>query len=542
MSAAWEHHEKRIAGNQWLIAAAVMISALTAILDTTIVNVSIPTIQAAFGADIDQITWVITGFLISSVVVVPMTGWLSSLIGVKRYYMISQVVFVAASMLCGLAWNLPSLVFFRILQGIGGGALLPVSLSIMLEAFPAEQTAQATAIFGLGTILGPIIGPTLGGWLTENLSWRWIFYVNLPIVAVGLFMTWIAIKVPQGREKTQRQPIDFWGLSFVTVSLATLQVLLQNGQREDWFSSWYITAMAVVSLAAGVLFVWWELRVPHPFINLRIFKDRNFTAGVLLGVSVGAVLFGSIFIIPIFCAEILHYNALDIGLMLLPAALAAVPMFPIAARLVQKVDPRVLCFLGFVGITLSNWLNSHIDAETSRGTLILYQAIRSVCLPLVFVPLSVIGLQFLPPRQKPDASSLSNLTRTLAGSLAVAALGSFIVSRTQFHLARYAEYVTQYGQQVAQRIAQYQSFFESRAGSDPTLAHQQALAAIHNVMQQQAAIASFDDTFWVLMWASLAATLVVFTARSTAASQRKLDRQMRSADATRVGRPAAILE
>jgi len=525
---SWDHHEKRIAGNKWLIAAAVMISALTAILDTTIVNVSIPTIQAGFGADLDQITWVITGFLISSVVVVPMTGWLASLVGVKRYYMLSQVVFVLASMACGLAWNLPSLVFFRILQGIGGGALLPVSLSIMLEAFPAEQTAQATAIFGLGTILGPIIGPTLGGWLTENLSWRWIFFVNLPIVAVGLLMTWIAIKVPRGREKTERKPVDFWGLSFVTVSLATLQVLLQNGQREDWFNSWYITAMAVVSLAAGILFVWWELRVEHPFINLRIFKDRNFTAGVLLGISVGAVLFGSIFIIPIYCAEILHYNALDIGLMLLPAALAAVPMFPITARLVQVVDPRILCFIGFAGVTLSNWLNSHLDAETSRGTLILYQAIRSACLPLVFVPLSVIGLQFLPPRQKPDASSLSNLTRTLAGSLAVAALGSFIVSRTQFHLTRYAEYITQYSQIAAERISQYQLFFERRAGSDPTIAHQQALATIHNVMQQQAAIASFDDAFWVLMWAAAAATLVVFTARSTAASQRKLDRQMGS--------------
>ena len=523
---SWQHHEKRIGGNRYFIAAAVMISALTAVLDSTIVNVSIPTMQAAFGADIDQITWVVTGFLISNVVIIPMTGWLSNLIGLKRYYMISQVVFVVASMLCGLAWSLPSMVVFRILQGIGGGALLPVSLSIMLEAFPAEQTATAMAIFGLGAVLGPIVGPVLGGWLTENLSWRWIFYVNLPIVIVGLLMTWFAIKVPHGKEQTERGPIDFWGLALVTISLGTLQVVLQNGQREDWFNSFYITAFSLLSVAAGALFVWWELRVEYPFINLRIFLDRNFTAGVLLGVAVAVALFGSIFIIPIFCAQILHYNALDIGLMLLPAALMAIPMFPITARLVQVVDPRILAALGFVGITISNWLNSHLDAQTSNAALIWYQGLRSFCLPLIFVPLSVIGLQFLPQREKPDASSLSNLTRTLGGSLSVAAIGSYIINREQFHLARLSEYVTQFGQVTQARLAQLQAFFQSRAGSDPTVAHQQALALVHNQMFQQAVIFSFDDAFRVLTVAAAVAILIPFAARSIAASQTKLDRRM----------------
>lgn len=537
---SWSPHEKRIAGNRYLIAAAVMISALTAILDTTIVNVSIPTIQSAFGADIEQITWVITGFLISSVVIIPMTGWLSNLIGLKRYYMISQVVFVLASMACGLAWSLPSLVFFRILQGIGGGALLPVSLSIMLEAFPPEQTAQATAIFGLGTILGPILGPTLGGWLTENLSWRWIFYVNLPVVAAGLIMTWIAIKVPQGREKTERQPIDIWGLTFVILSLATLQVLLQNGQRESWFESGYITAMAVVSAVFGALFIWWELRVEHPFINLRIFKDRNFTAGTLLGVVVGVVLFGSIFIIPVYAAQVLHYNALDIGLTLLWPALMTVPMFPLAARLVQVVDPRILVAVAFAGIAFSNWLNSFLDADTSRMTLIWYSAVRSVFLPLIFVPISVIGLQFLPQREKPDGSSLFNLTRTLAGSFGVAVIGSFLVNRERFHMARLGESVTQYSQAVSDRLAQLQSFFMSRAGSDATVAHQQALAALQNAMSQQAAVMAFDDVFRVLTFGAAVAVLFVFMARSTAASQRKYDSRMEREGAAQ--RPAAAFE
>jgi len=310
-------HVPRVTGNRYLIAVAVMISALTAILDSTIVNVSVPNIQAAFGADIDQITWILTGYLISNVVIIPMTGWLSNLIGIKRYYMYSQLLFVLASMLCGLAWDLPSLVFFRILQGIGGGALLPVSFSIMLEAFPPEQTAQATAIFGTGTILGPIIGPTLGGWLTDNFSWRWIFYVNLPIVAIGLFMSYVAIHTPK-REVTERKPIDVWGLAAVTLWLATMQVVLQEGQRNDWFQTGWIIALSVVSAASLVAFLWIELSIKHPFINLRIFKDYNFLIGNLMGVVVAATLFGAIFLIPVFCAEVLGYNSLQIGLCLFP--------------------------------------------------------------------------------------------------------------------------------------------------------------------------------------------------------------------------------
>ena len=514
---SWEdHHQPRIVGNRYLIAIAVMISSLTAILDQTIVNVSIPTIQAAFGADIDQITWVITGFLISNVVIIPMTGWLSNLIGLKRYYMLSQLLFVGASMLCGLAWSLPSLVFFRILQGIGGGALLPVSLSIMLEAFPAEQTASAMAIFGLGTIIGPILGPVLGGWLTENLSWRWIFYVNFPIVTVGMLMTWIAIGIPRGREATQRQPIDVWGLAFVTVWLATMQVVLQNGQRDDWFQSSTILALTAISIAAFIGFLVTELRVAHPFIDLRLFLDRNFTAGTLIGVALGGVLFGAIFVIPIFCAQVLGYNALDIGLTLLPAALAAVPMFPLAAWLTRILDARIVCGIGFIVVTLSNWLNSMLDDRISHGMLVWFQATRSIGLPLIFIPLSVIGLQFLAPPKKPDGSALFNLTRTLAGSLGVAALGSFIVNREKFHFARLGESLTQFTTSAQTRLGQVQAYLTARAGSDATTAHQQSLAAMKALLVKQAAIAAFDDAFRVLTVLAGLAILLVFVARSVA--------------------------
>ena len=504
--------QPRVTGNRYLISVAVMISALTAILDTTIVNVSIPNIQAAFGADIDQITWVLTGYLISNVVIIPMTGWLANRVGLKRYYMASQIVFVIASMLCGAAWNLPSLVFFRILQGIGGGALLPVSFSIMLEAFPPEQTAQATAIFGAGTILGPIIGPTLGGWLTENFSWRWIFYVNLPIVLVGLFMTYIAIHTPK-REITEKKAIDVLGLASAAIWLVTFQVVLQEGQRNDWFHSPLILWLTVISIVTGVIFIYTELTVEHPFINLRIFKDYNFSVGNGMGSVVAITLFGAVFLIPVFSAEVLGYNSLDIGLSLLPAALVSLPFFAVVARLAQKVDARILCGFGFAVLTWSCWLNTYIDSSTSFWWLVFLNTTRSLALPFIFIPLTAIGIQNLPQSQKPEASALYNLTRTLAGSLAIAALGTFLVNRTAFHYARFSESVTGFGSQAIQRLDQLQAAFIARSGSDAQTAHVQALAALKSELVRQSLIGGFDDAFRVLTWVSAAAVVLALSTR-----------------------------
>jgi DHA2 family multidrug resistance protein len=509
---AQERHTPRFTGNRYLISVAVMISALTAILDTTIVNVSVPNIQAAFGADIDQITWVLTGYLISNVVVIPMTGWLSNLIGLKRYYMYSQVVFVIASMLCGLAWNLPSMVFFRILQGIGGGALLPVSFAILLEAFPPEQTAQATAIFGSGTILGPIIGPTLGGWLTDNFSWRFIFYVNLPIVLFGLFMTYIAIHVPK-REATRKAPIDVWGLIAVTVWLSAMQVVLQEGQRDDWFRSPVIFGLTVLSAAALIAFLWIELRIEYPFVNLRIFSDHNFLVGNLMGVVVAATLFGSVFLIPIFSSAVLGYTALQIGLSLLPAALATLPVFAVVARLSSIVDPRLLVSLGFAGLTYSCWLNAHLDANISFAGLVWLNTTRSLALPFVFVPLTAIGVQRLPQQQKPEASALFNLTRTLAGSLAIAALGSFLVTREAFHFQRFGEHVSAFAKATNIRLQTLISMFVARGGVDQQTARTDALSTLHFELLKQALIGAFDDAFFVLTIVSAIAVALAFFAK-----------------------------
>jgi MFS transporter, DHA2 family, multidrug resistance protein len=526
-------HERRITGNKYQIAISVMITAITAILDSTIVNVSIPNIQAAFGVDVEQITWVITGYLISNVTIIPMTGWLASRIGLKRYYMLSQVVFVVASMLCGLAWNLPTLIFFRILQGFGGGALLPVSLSIMLEAFPPEETAQVTAIFGMGAVLGPIIGPTLGGWLTENFSWRWIFYVNLPIVVVGLLWTYFSIHTPK-RERVEKRPVDGIGFGLTAVWVTALQILLEEGQRNSWFESSYICSMLAIAIVAFAAFIWHELTTPTPFINLRIFGDRNFAVGTAMGSVLGAALFGSIFLVPIYAASILGFNALNIGLMMLPGALLTFPMFPLAARLTPFVDARILCTVGFIGLGLSSYGLAFVDAQTSWSQLVWLQVIGRAALPFMFVPLSTISLQYLPQHWKPDAASLSNLSRTLAGSFAVAILGSFYTNRERFHFARMGESITQWSSQTAQRLSGLQHYFE-RSGVDPVSAQHQALGALSGTLAQQASIAAFDDAFRVVAIFCFASIALVMLVRRVGAGA---PQQAAPAQAMPAARPA----
>lgn len=487
-----KNRQPLITGNKWLIAVPVMLAALIAVLDASIVNVALPNMQSSFGAGVDEIDWVITGYLISNVIIIPTTGWMSSIFGLKRYFAISQIVFVIASFLCGISWNLPSLIFFRILQGIGGGAILPVALTILLEAFPPQDFAMASALFGVGATLGPAIGPTLGGWLTDTLSWQWIFFVNVPIVTVSVILSQMLIGENKGVLAGRRAaPIDFLGLLTVAAWLGTLQVLLQEGQRDGWFESPFIITLAVISVVSFVLFLYFELRLPNPLINLRIFKNRNFAIGSFVGAMLGAALFGAIFILPLFAGLLLHYTALQIGLVLLPPALVSLVLFPIVGRLASVVDSRILMAIGVVLFVISLFGNGFINLQTSWQTLVYLQIFRGASLPFLFTSVGALSLTNIAPQEKADASSLFNLTRTLGGSIGIAVIGTTLVNRQRFHFERFGESITQFGVATRERLSELATGITGHLG--PGQASSQAQAVLAQQLSQQAYVSAFND-------------------------------------------------
>ncbi|MBC5825210.1 MAG: DHA2 family efflux MFS transporter permease subunit [Candidatus Eremiobacteraeota bacterium] len=508
--------DKLIVGNKWLIALPVMLAALTAVLDASIVNVALPKMQSTFGSSVDEIDWVITGYLISNVIIIPTTGWLSGLVGLKRYFILSQVVFLGGSLLCGFSWNLSSLVFFRIVQGIGGGAILPVTLTILLEAFPPQEFSMASALYGIGATLGPAIGPTLGGWLTDTLSWQWIFFVNGPLVVLSIFLSQILIGENRAVSRHRgKAPIDAVGLAAVAVWLGALQFVLQNGQRDDWFQSPTIAALSAASCIAFVWFVVTEMRAEHPLINIRIFYNRNFALGSIAGAVLGATLFGAIFLIPLFAGSLLHYTALQIGLLLLPAALVSLVIFPLAGRLGTSIDPRFMLAAGTGLFFLSLLGNSRIDGQSSFAQLAWLQVLRGASLPFLFTSIGTLALTGLQPREKADGSSLFNLTRTLGGSIGIALLGAFVVSRERFHFERFGESLTQYATATRARLDALAAGITRHSGADSTTAAHQATAVLSAQLTQAAFVSAFDDASLVLaVTVLLCAALLPFFQRT----------------------------
>src|SRR5215469_2127339 len=503
-------HPRRIIGNKWLIALPVMLAALTAVLDGSIVNVALPNMQSSFGSSVDEIDWIITGYLISNVIVIPATGWLSNAFGLRRYFIASQIVFLIGSALCGFSWNLGSLVFFRVLQGIGGGAILPVSLTILLEAFPPEEFAMASALYGVGATLGPAIGPTLGGYLTDALSWPWIFFVNVPLVGLSIFFTFLFIR--ENRDVTSKRAsakVDYWGLIFVAVWLGTLQVVLQEGQKDDWFQSPFIFWMTFVSVLSFVAFLFVELTEEHPLINVRIFKNRNFTLGSVAGAMLGAALFGMLFLVPLFTGNLLNYTALQIGMLLLPAALVSLVFFPIVGRIASFIDARILIFTGLALFATALYLQSKVDLSVSYSELMWIQVLRGASLPFMFTSIGAISLTTLKPSERADGSSLFNLTRTLGGSFGIAILATLLVNRERFHFERYGEAITQFSQATQQQLAQIAGGFVARGGYDAVTASHQALGALYGRLTAQAFVGGFQDASLSLGIALLATTLLI---------------------------------
>ncbi|MBC7661856.1 MAG: DHA2 family efflux MFS transporter permease subunit [Chitinophagaceae bacterium] len=479
-----------IQGSKVGITIAAMAAALMAILDISIVNVALTDIRASFGTPIDQIAWVSTGYMMANVVVIPLTGWLQKRFGFKKYFTFSIILFIIASALCGSAWNLPSLVAFRILQGIGGGAIIPTAQSILFSRYPTKEHGMAGALFGLGAVTGPLLGPTLGGYLIDVASWHWIFLINVPVGIFAAFMAWKYIEEP-GFEAS-KNPVDRYGLSLLAVGMGSLQYVLEEGNRDDWFSSNLILGLACIAAVSLVTFVVHSLETEHPIVDLRVFKDTAYSAATGINFLVGMALFSAGFLFSLYCGAVMHYKALDIGILFLKGCWIQVIMMPFIGKFASKVDGRMMIAFGMMVLVISLWMHTQFSAQADMTAMIKPLFVRSVGLSFIFVPLSILALSGLPARQRGNGAGLFNLTRELGGSIGTAWMSTMLNRQQVRATSYYAEHVTAMSPQTIERLQSIRSGVGWRF-SDPVTS---GYAVIANTIQTQGMVKAFNNCFW----------------------------------------------
>ncbi len=482
--------------NPWIIAVSVMFATFMEVLDTTVVNVSLPHIAGSLSASIDEATWALTSYLVANAIILPMTGWLAATFGRKKLLMLSVVGFTASSFLCGLAPNLPALIVFRILQGATGGALQPLSQAVLLEAFPPQDRGKAMGFWGLGIVVAPILGPVLGGWLTEAYSWRWVFYINIPIGIASIVMTQLYIFDPPYL-RAESKGVDYWGIGMLVVGIGALQVVLDKGQQEDWFASGFIIALSILSAVSLVALVVHELRTDDPIVDLRVFKERTYAIGVFLMSIVGFVLYGSMVLLPIMLQTLLGYPALQAGIALAPRGIGSFIMMPATGMMTGRFDARKLLACGLLtgGVTLI-WL-ARINLNAGYWDIFWPQLIQGAGLSLLFVPLTTVAMDRIPRERMGYATSLFNLMRNIGGSVGIAVTATMLSREQQATAVLYGANVTAYDATTQALFTQLQSGFLA-AGADMTTATNRAYAALSGIVRQQAAMVSFVWLFQLL--------------------------------------------
>jgi len=482
--------------NPWIIAISVMLATFMEVLDTTVVNVSLPHIAGSLSATIDEATWALTSYLVANAIILPMTGWLASVFGRKRLLMLSVIGFTGASFLCGLAPTLGSLIFFRIVQGATGGALQPLSQAVLLEAFAPQDRGKAMGFWGLGVVVAPILGPVLGGWLTDSYSWRWVFYINIPVGIASLVMTKLYIFDPPYLRQEKRR-IDYWGIGMLAVGIGTLQFVLDKGQEADWFSSRLITGLAIVSAVTLVVLIVHLLRTDDPVVDLRVFKERSYAVGVFLMTVVGFVLYGSLVLLPIMLQTLLGYPSLQAGIAMAPRGVGSFFMMPLTGLMTGKFDARKLLTIGLIvgGVTLL-WL-SLLNLQAGYWDIFWPQIIQGAGLSLLFVPLTTVSMDRIPREKMGNATSLFNLMRNIGGSIGIAVTGTMISRQTRVVTATLGEHVSIYDPASQQMFLQMRGAFMA-AGADMVTATNRAYAALFGMLSRQAAMVSFVSLFQLL--------------------------------------------
>lgn len=481
---------------KFIITFTVIAASLLELIDTTIVNVALPDIMGNLGATLSEVSWVVTGYVVANVIVVPMTGWFSARFGRKHYFAGSILIFVAASALCGQATGIWELVIFRAIQGIGGGALLATSQSILVETFPPEELGLANALFGLGAVVGPTVGPTLGGWLTDHFSWPWIFYVNVPVGLLAFFLTMIYIDNPAYEHKAEK--IDWWGIGLLITGVGALQVVLERGESEDWFAANYIIVLSILAAVGLIGFVWRELTAKNPIVDLKVLKNRNLALGSLFIFILGFGLYGSMFVFPVFTQNLLGFTALDTGLILLPGGVATMIMMPIIGiSLKRGVPPKYLAMLGMVIFFVFSVMLSHETLASGSADFFWPLIIRGVGMGCLFVPLTTIALSGLKGKDIAQGSGLTNMIRQLGGSFGVALIATFVDRRNAYHRSVLVEHISKYESVARQHIQQFTNFF-SASGSSAMEAQAKAYKAIDMTVMKQMYLMSYTDAFYIV--------------------------------------------
>jgi len=486
----------------WLIALGVMMATFMEVLDTSIANIALPHIAGSLSATTDEATWVLTSYLVSNAIILPMTGWLGNYFGRKRVLISCIIMFTIASALCGLAWSLPTLIFARVLQGIGGGAMVPIAQSIMLESFPVAKRGVAMAIFAQGVVVAPILGPTLGGWITDNYSWRWIFYINLPVGIGAVLMAKWVVEDPPYIKRNVSATIDYIGFGLMAVCLGTLQIVLDKGQEADWFGANWVCWFTFISVVTFIAFLAWEFSVDHPLVDLRVFKNRNFTVGVLLMMSLAAILYGTTAQIPLFLQTLMGYPALQSGYAMSPRGVAAFFTTFMVGRLVGKIPFRTMLVFGFFMLALSSFMLSDIDLQVSQINIIWPSIVNGIAISFIFVPLTTITMSQLGQQQLGNASGLYNLTRNLGGSFGIAFVTTMLARGAQVHQSLMVSHMTPYDPAFVQQLAAARQSLLLH--TDPATATTQAYAAVYGILDQQAHLWAFVDNFYLFGLLALA--------------------------------------
>ncbi len=507
----------RPAANPWLIAVVVTLAAFMEVLDTTIVNVALPHIAGTLSSSYDEATWALTSYLVANSIVLPISGFFAKALGRKRYFVICIIAFTICSFLCGVSQNLSQLIVFRILQGFFGGGLQPNQQSIILDTFPPAQRGRAFSLTAVATVVAPVFGPTIGGWITDNFSWRWVFWINVPIGVLTSFAVMSLVEDPPWVKKQSGISIDYIGIGLIALTFAAFQIMLDRGEDVDWFNSTFIRAFAAIAAVAAAAAVGWLLYTPQPVVDIRVLKDRNFALGCGAIASFGVILYGSAVVIPQLAQQHLGYTALLAGLVLSPGALAIIVLIPVISVIMPYVQTRLILAVGFMVLGSAMLYSRHIPPDVSFGHLVLVRATQSLGIGFLFVPTSVLAYLTTPKPLQGDATALFTMFRNVAGSIGISVSTAEVQSRTQVHMAYLSAHLSQANPTVRSALSHLSTTIQN-LGTVAGSASQAAMGQVYRTLIAQAGFIAYQDVFLycaLLAFAFVPLTFLFSNAKAT---------------------------